>query len=144
VEAPASSADAARGSRNDRSARAAAAVASHLQPGPGFKLMQREDRMIQCEVQVDRVLKMTWQDDDVAGPALCLVTGSPSHLRNFVETAPTLRSYGQFAQGSGAFDLPIRKLSYEQFVLGSALADFVIWPYESGSPSRRNFVDSWD
>jgi len=38
--------------------------------------------------------------------------GSPSHLRNFVETAPTLRSYGQFAQGSGAFDLPIRKLSY--------------------------------
>ena len=43
---------------------------------------------------------------------------SPSHLRNFVETAPTLRSYGQFAQGSGAFDLPIRKLSYEyeQFV----------------------------
>ncbi len=37
---------------------------------------------------------------------------SPSHLRNFVETAPTLRSYGQFAQGSGAFDLPIRKLSY--------------------------------
>jgi len=51
---------------------------------------------------------------------------SPSHLRNFVETAPTLRSYGQFAQGSGAFDLPIRKLSYEQFVLGSALADFVI------------------
>ena len=71
-------------------------------------------------------------------------TGSPSHLRNFVETAPTLQSYGQFAQGSGAFDLPIRKLSYEQFVLGSALADFVIWPYESGGPSRRNFVDSWD
>ena len=69
---------------------------------------------------------------------------SPSHLRNFVETAPTLRSYGQIAQGSGAFDLPIRKLSYEQFVLGSALAEFVIWPYESGSPSRRNFVDSWD
>jgi len=69
---------------------------------------------------------------------------SPSHLRNFVETALTLRSYGQFAQGSGAFDLPIRKLSYEQFVLGSASADFVIWPYESGSPSRRNFVDSWD
>jgi len=23
-----------------------------------------------------------------------------------------------------------RKLSYEQFVLGSALADFVIWPYQ--------------
>jgi len=73
-----------------------------------------------------------------------MVTVSPSHLRNFVETAPTLQSYGQFAQGSGAFDLPIRKLSYEQFVLGSALADFVIWPYESGSPSRRSFVDSWD
>jgi hypothetical protein len=43
-------------------------------------------------------------------------TVSPSHRRNLVDTAPTLQSYGQFTQGSGERDLPIRKLSYEQFV----------------------------
>ena len=73
---------------------------------------------------------------------------SPSHIRNFVETAPTLRSYGQFAQGSGAFDLPIRKLSYEQFVLGAIrvgigtgrLRDLAIRKWEPVSTKFRRFV----
>jgi hypothetical protein len=70
---------------------------------------------------------------------------SPSHLRNFVETAPpTLRSYGQFAQRSGAFDLPIRKLSFVRAIrvgIGTGrLRDLAIRKWEPVSTKFRRFV----
>ena len=69
-----------------------------------------------ANITIRRAVVKEFSPMDLSAKLHSCNTGSPSHRRNFVDTAPTLQSYGQFTYGSGARDLPIRKLSYEQFV----------------------------